>query len=147
MLKPTPDQLREFFQSHVFKIERGAKENYESAIEEFYRKFYEDFEGVSVDKKVEQINYILDFPVGLNELYDNVKISNSITVEHIMALHEMGVPITGALQNLFGLPEFEILLMARLGKLKFRHFQLVTEELTKPDGFLGISPKRRMKRG
>ena len=141
MLKPTPDQLRDFFQSHIFQTESGANENYESAIEEFYRKFDEDFKGVSVDKKVEQMDYILDFPMGLNELYDDVKITNSITFDHITALHQMGVPITGVLQNLFGLPEFEIQLMARLGELKFRHFQLAVEELTKPDSFLGISPK------
>ena len=56
----------------------------------------------------------------------------------------MGAPITGVLQNLFGgVPEFEIQLITRLGELKFRHCQLAVEELTKPDGFLGISAKRK----
>ena len=147
MLKPSPDQLREFFQSHVSQTESSANENYESAIEEFYRKFDENFEGVSVDNKVEQMNAILNFPAGLNELYDDVKRTNSITFDHIIALHGMGVPMTGVLQNLFGgVPESEIQLMARLRELKFRHFQLAVEELTKPDGFLGISPKRKRKK-
>jgi hypothetical protein len=41
-LKPTPEQLRDFFKSDIFQMEHLEGNNYEKAIEEFYRRFYGD---------------------------------------------------------------------------------------------------------
>ena len=39
MLTPTPDQLRDFFKSDIFQVEKVFEENYELAIDEFYKRF------------------------------------------------------------------------------------------------------------
>ncbi|MCE7063793.1 hypothetical protein [Dyadobacter sp. CY326] len=40
-MKPTPDQLRDFFKSDIFQADQAPESNYERAIEEFYRRFYD----------------------------------------------------------------------------------------------------------
>ena len=39
MQTPTPDQLREFFRSDIFQAEKVFEENYDLAVEEFYKRF------------------------------------------------------------------------------------------------------------
>jgi hypothetical protein len=41
-LKPTPEQLRDFFKSDIFQVDHLCGDTYEKAIEEFYQRFYTD---------------------------------------------------------------------------------------------------------
>jgi hypothetical protein len=64
-MRPTPDQLRDFFNSEVFHTDHLIEPNYDRAIQEFYLRFYpeSDFAKPLPDPRKWQTAYVRKYSV------------------------------------------------------------------------------------